>query len=76
MTNGNGFKLEEGRFTSDVKEIFHSEGGEALAQLPKELVGAPSLKALKASWRGGLGRLKGGGGGSPAHGREVELDGL
>ena len=31
------------------------EGGEALAQLPREAVGAPSLEALKARLDGALG---------------------
>jgi len=35
-------------------EILHSESGEALAQLPREAVGAPSLEALKARMYGTL----------------------
>jgi len=35
--------------------IFHMEGGEALAQLPREAVGAPSMKVLKAGLDGALG---------------------
>jgi len=38
-------------------EILHSESGEALAQLPREAVGAPSLEALKARLDGALGNL-------------------
>jgi len=34
---------------------FYSEGGEALAQLPREAVGAPSLEPLKARLDGALG---------------------
>jgi len=33
------------------------EGGEALAQLPREAVGAPSLQVLKARLDGALGSL-------------------
>ena len=36
---------------------FHSEGGKALAQLPREAVGAPFLEALKARLNGALGSL-------------------
>ena len=35
-------------------EVFHREGGEALAQLPKEAVGAPSLEVFKARLDGTL----------------------
>ena len=38
-------------------EILHSEGDEALAQLPREAVGAPSLEALKARLGEALGSL-------------------
>ena len=38
-------------------EFFQHEGGEALAQLPREAVGALSLKAFKARLDGALGSL-------------------
>ena len=39
------------------EEIIYSGGGEALAQLPREAVGAPSLEELKARLDGALGSL-------------------
>ena len=38
-----------------TEEIIYSEGGEAVAQLPREAVGAPSLEVLKARLDGALG---------------------
>ena len=53
---GNGFKLKEGRFRSDVrKNFFYSEGNDALAQPPREAVGAPSLEVPKGRLDGVLG---------------------
>ena len=49
----------------------YSEGSEALAQLPKEAVDAPSLEMLKAGLDGVLGSLICWG--QPAHGRGWEL---
>jgi len=40
--------LTEGQQMHYKKEICHSEGGEALAQLPREAVAAPSLAVFKA----------------------------
>ena len=58
MVRENGFKLKEGKFRSDVrKKFFYSEGGEVLALLPREAVGAPSLEAFKARLDVILGRL-------------------
>ena len=37
--------------------FFYSEGGEALAQLPREAVGAPSLEVFKARLSLSLGSL-------------------
>ena len=37
--------------------MFYSDGGEALAQLPKEAVGPPSLVALRPGLDGALGSL-------------------
>ena len=53
---------------------FHSEGGKALAQLPREAVGAPFLEALKTRWHGALDSLAGGW--QSAHKRELELVGF
>ena len=36
------------------EEIIYSGGGEALAQLPREAVGAPTLEVLKAGLGGAL----------------------
>ena len=40
-----------------LRKNFHTEGSEALAQLPIEAVGAPSLEVLKARLDGALGSL-------------------
>jgi len=51
-----GFKLKEKRFSLDVRgKFFHSKGGEALAQLPRKAVGAPSWSCSKPGWMGSLG---------------------
>ena len=52
--------------------ISHLSGSEALAQLPREAVGAPSLEVLKARLDGALDILSCWG--QPAHGREWELN--
>ena len=62
----NGFKLKEERRGLGVrkrrgldvrKEILPSDGDKALAQLPREAVGAPSLEAIKSRLDGALGSL-------------------
>ena len=39
------------------RSFFYSEGGEIWALLPREAVGAPSLKVCKAKLDGALGSL-------------------
>ena len=39
------------------KKFFHTEGGDALNRLPKEVVDAPSLEAFKARLDVALGNL-------------------
>ena len=56
-TRGNGFKLKGEIEVRCLEEICYSEGSEALAQLPREAVGAPSLGAFKARLDGALGSL-------------------
>ena len=47
-TRGNGFKLKEGRFRLDIrKKFFYNKGGEALEQVPREVVEAASLEMFK-----------------------------
>ena len=45
---GNSFKLKEGKFRLEVRNKFFTQGGEALALLPREAVVAPSREVLKA----------------------------
>ena len=56
---GNVFKLQDGRFILYIIIIFffYTKAGEALAQLPREDVDAPSLEALRARLDGALGSL-------------------
>ena len=55
---GNGFKLRQGRFRLDIRrKFFQTEGGDALEQVPKEVVGAPSLDSSKATLDVALGSL-------------------
>ena len=56
-TRGNGFKLRQGRFRLDIRRKFFSEGGDILERLPKEVVDAPSLEAVKARLDVALGSL-------------------
>jgi len=50
-----------------MKEILHSEGGEALSQRPREAVDDYSWRSLRPGWMGP--RQPELVGGSPAHGR-------
>jgi len=56
-TRGNGFKLKEAKIRLDVEGNISCEGGEALAQLPREAGGAPSLEVVRDRLDGALGRL-------------------
>jgi len=47
-----GFKLKEGRFRLDAGEISHSEGSEALAQLPREAVVPHPWRCSRPGWIG------------------------
>ena len=48
-TRGNSFKLKEGRFRLDVRGKFYTRRVvRCWHRLPREAVGAPSLKELKA----------------------------
>lgn len=54
----NGLKLKEGKFRSVVrKKILYSEGGKALALLPRKVMGASFLEAFKARLDGDLDTL-------------------
>ena len=57
-TRGNGFQMKRGKILIRYSEkMFYSEGDEALAQLPRQAVGAPPLEAFKARLDGALGSL-------------------
>ncbi|KFQ37098.1 hypothetical protein N332_01214, partial [Mesitornis unicolor] len=54
----NGFKLEEGRFSLDIrKKFFTVRVVRHWHRLPREAVNAPSLEVLKARLDGALGNL-------------------
>ena len=46
MTRGNGFQLEDRRFRLDIKKKFFYRSGEALEQLSRAVVDAPSLETF------------------------------
>ena len=57
-TRGNGFKLEEGRFSPDIRKKFFTVREVRLwNRLPREAVDATSLEALRARLDGALSNL-------------------
>jgi len=57
-TRGNGCKLKEGRFRSDIrKKFFTTWGVRPWHRLPREAVDAPSLAVFKAGLDGALSNL-------------------
>ena len=66
-TRGNGFKMNYDGFKRDRRKNFVSEGGEALAQLPREAVVPHPWRRSRPGWMGPrAAELLGG---SPVHGR-------
>lgn len=47
---GNGHKLEHGKFQLHIRIFFYHEGSQVLQQCPREVVGFPSLELFKISW--------------------------
>jgi len=57
-TRGNGSKLKEGRFRSDIrKKLFSMRVVKPWLRLPREAVAAPSLAVFKARLDGALSNL-------------------
>ena len=57
-TRGNGFKLRQGRFRSDIRRKFFTQRLVThWNSLPKEVVDAPSLETFKALLDEALGSL-------------------
>ena len=52
---GNSFKLQEGRFRSDIRKKFFTV--RVWKRLPSEAVNGPSLEAFKARMDGALSNL-------------------